>query len=65
MSPSFINLNELTVIDPSHEYAPLEIEIQNMTVELMELTDRVTHMEHLLISIHETLIKHYREADSE
>ena len=52
MSPSFINLNELTVIDP-------------MTVELMELTDRVTHMEHLLISIHETLIKHYREADSE
>ena len=53
---AFIDLNEDTTFDPDHIFNPLEIEIQNLTVEIMELTERISNIETLLVKIHDSLL---------
>ena len=53
---AFIDLNENTTFNPDHPFNPLEIEIQNLTVEIMELTERISNIETLLVKIHDSLL---------
>ena len=66
MIQGFTNLiTEHSIIDPTYNDVPLEIEIQNLTVEVMELTDKIISIERLLINIHDTMVKHLPSTEPE
>ena len=66
MIQGFTNLiTEQSIIDPTYNNVPLEIEVQNLTVEVMELTDKIISIERLLINIHDTMVKHLPSIESE